>query len=135
MQLHISKKFYTNLIQNEQSNIIIYMSHFSNIFFPFGMKSLIYNLPRLSSPKSLHINVFQCSSNHNSILSVTKKVNKEEVQNDNCQDFVQILSHKSSIQRFGHYFHRTTYNPKLNSNIQIQQAERLKSCKRRPDGQ
>ena len=35
------KKFYTNLIQNEQSNIIIYMSHFSNIFFPFGMKNLI----------------------------------------------------------------------------------------------
>ena len=80
MQLHISKKFYTNLIQNEQSNIIIYIIFY--FFFPFGMKNLIYNLPRLSFSKSLQINVFQCSGNHNCILSVTKKIKKGEVLSD-----------------------------------------------------
>ena len=68
------KKLYTNLIQNEQSNIIIYIIFY--FFFPFGMKNLIYNLPRLSFSKSLQINVFQCSGNHNCILSVTKKIKK-----------------------------------------------------------
>ena len=68
------KKLYTNLIQNEQSNIIIYIIFY--VFFPFGMKSLIYNLPRLSFSKSLQINVFQCPSNYNCILSVTKKIKK-----------------------------------------------------------